>query len=94
MIIMSSLRKRFRTILVLWFLFGSLLLLSSMYIGSYSLLLLFLTALVFAIYCISLKCPFCGKALLHNPVNLFGMEIYMWTAWIPKKCTKCGEKIE
>jgi hypothetical protein len=94
MIIMRSLRKRFRTIVTLWFLLGSLLLLSSMYIGGYSLIFLFLTALVFAIYCISLKCPSCGKAVLHNPIKIFGVEVYIWTAWVPKKCTKCGERLE
>ena len=89
-----KLRKKFRIAIITWLIGGVLLALGAVYLTENLLILFILLALIAGGYCLSLKCPSCGKAVLHNQVNIFGSELYIWTAWIPKKCTKCGENIE
>ena len=89
-----KLRKKFRIAIIIWLVGGVLLALGTVYLTENLLILFILLALFVGGYCLSLKCPSCGKSVLHNPVKIFGAELYIWTAWIPKKCTKCGEKIE
>jgi predicted RNA-binding Zn-ribbon protein involved in translation (DUF1610 family) len=91
---MYTLRKKFRIAIIGWIISGVSLALGALYLTENLLVLLIVVAVIIGGYCLSLKCPNCGKAVLHNPVKLFGMEFHMWTAWIPKNCTKCGEKIE
>jgi len=45
-------------------------------------------------YTMLLKCPTCSKAVLHNPVEIFGIKLNIWTSWIPKHCSKCGTELE
>ena len=89
-----KLRRKFRIAIIIWLVGGVLLALGAVYLTENLLILFILLALIVGGYCLSLKCPSCGKAVLHNPVKIFGSELYFWTAWIPTKCTKCGEKIE
>ena len=40
-----------------------------------------------------LRCPNCKKAVLNNPITVFGVEMHIWTVRIPKNCTRCGEPL-
>lgn len=64
--------------------------LGSMYLTEYLFILFILLFLIVGCYTFTLKCPKCGKCVLHNPIKLFGIEFYIWTSWVPKKCTKCN----
>jgi hypothetical protein len=90
---MSTLRKNYRIIVAMWIVIGSVLMIGSAYIGEHILILLLLFTAGVGVYCLTLKCPSCGKPVLHNPVKILGNEVYIWTSWIPKTCTKCGEKL-
>ncbi len=74
----------------IWLISGFLLLIGAMDITPYFLILLFLVLGIVGFYELSLRCPSCRKRILYNPINIFGKEIYIWTSWVPKKCTKCG----
>lgn len=91
---MYTLRKKYRIAIISWIISGVSLGLGALYLTENFLVLLIIIAVIIGGYCLSLKCPNCGKAVLHNPVNLLGIEFHMWTARLPKNCTKCGEKIE
>jgi len=56
-----------------------------------SFLILFLCI---AFYTMSLKCPNCKKPVLNNPIHIFGLELWLTTPWMPKKCSKCGYDLE
>lgn len=90
---LMNIRTKYRLSLVMWLLSGSALGLGAMYITEYFLIPLFIVTLAIGGYCISLKCPNCGKPVLHNPLQIFGMDFYIWTSRIPKKCTKCGVQL-
>jgi len=92
-IMMSPLRRNYRIIVALWFVLGSVLMIGSVYVGEYILILLLLFTVAIGVYCLTLKCPSCGKSVLHNPVKILGNDLYIWTPWIPKSCAKCGEKL-
>lgn len=54
---------------------------------------LFLTLVLVGLVSFSLRCPKCKKSALNNPITVFGVEMYIWTSWIPKNCTHCGEPL-
>lgn len=54
---------------------------------------LFLTLVLLGLGSLSLRCPKCDKLALNNPITVFGVEMYIWTSWIPKNCTRCGEPL-
>lgn len=39
------------------------------------------------------KCVICNKYVLENPLYE-GSKIWLWTPWLPKKCTKCGNALD
>ncbi len=54
---------------------------------------LVLSALAFAVYAFSAKCPKCRVPVLLRPVKLFGIEIYIWSIIAPERCRHCGERL-
>ena len=84
-----KIRTRYRIAIFLWFINGTAFILGALYITKYFLIPLFVLFIGIGLYTISLKCPNCGKRVLHNPVTIFGVELYIWTSWIPKRCSKC-----
>ena len=89
-----SVRARYRLALITWFVSGAILSLGAIYISEYYLIPLIITLFIVGIYTMSLKCPSCGKRVLHNPVKILGIELYIWTSWIPKFCTKCKKPLK
>jgi hypothetical protein len=51
---------------------------------------LVLTAVSIGIYLIIVRCPTCGKPVLYNPVRFLGVNAWIWTSWVPRRCTRCG----
>jgi len=84
-----KIRTKFKIAIFLWFLVGFPLLLGTS-ISEYFFVPLFTLFLAIGLYTVLLKCPNCGKSVLNNPVKIFGTEFYIWTCWVPKKCSKCG----
>ena len=66
----------------------------SIYVNEIFMVVLLCVAILLGIYSMLLKCPNCGKKVLQNSYNILGLEMELWTVWIPKKCQKCGETIE
>jgi len=85
-----NLRKKFRAMVIFWFLAGFGLLVAAVELSSYYLAGLLLIAAVVAGYMMNLKCPACGKRVLYKPITVFGITIPFWISWIPKQCSKCG----
>ena len=50
----------------------------------------FMLFIALGFYTMSLKCPSCKKPVLNNPIHIFGVELWLTTPWMPKKCSKCG----
>jgi len=89
-----TVRKKYHLIIFAWFLFGSIFGLLSLYVHESFIIILIGLAIFLGTYSLVLKCQNCGKSVLRNTVNLFGMKMDMVTARIPKTCQKCGIKIE
>lgn len=89
-----TIRTKYRLSMITWFISGAILSLGAIYISEYFLIPLIIVLFIVGLYTLSLKCPSCGKRVLHNPVKILGMEFYIWTSWIPKYCTKCGEPLK
>lgn len=85
-----QIRTKFKLLVGMWLISGSILLLGAMYLTPYFLIPLFVVFGLIGFYSMSLRCPNCRKPVLFNPIKIFGKEIFIWTSWIPKKCTKCG----
>ena len=67
---------------------------AAVYFSPYFVIPLVVLLLVIGLYTISLRCPHCGKRVLYNPLTILGTTIWIWTAWIPKRCTECGKELE
>jgi hypothetical protein len=88
-----TVRKKYRIALFLWFVNACALMLGAVGISAYFLIPLVVLLLIIGLYTISLKCSRCGKRVLYNPFTILGTTIWIWTAWIPKKCTQCGNEL-
>ena len=51
---------------------------------------LVLSCITYAAYAFLSRCPNCRTPVLLRPVNLLGMEIYLWSVLTPRKCRHCG----
>jgi len=89
-----TLRTKFHIALFLWFVNGLALGLGIVYVSNHFIIPLLFLMLIIGLYTISLKCPQCGKRALYNPFTIFGTTVWIWTAWIPKRCTQCGKNLE
>jgi hypothetical protein len=63
-------------------------------VSQWFIVLLFLIAGSIGIYLIRVKCPTCGKPVLYNPIHLLGVTAWIWTSWVPRRCTRCGTPLE
>lgn len=87
-----SVRKKFHLIIVTWFTAGCILILLSLNVSEIFMVVLLGLAVFLGIYAGRLKCLNCGKKALYNNVRVLGLEMELWTVWIPKRCQRCGEK--
>jgi hypothetical protein len=53
-------------------------------------LLIILLLLSYGIVAIKLRCPKCNGFRLRTSLEILGQKFYVWTFWIPKKCSRCG----
>ena len=88
------LRTRLRLAILLWFVGGFSLIVLCVHLSRWYSVILLLLFLGIAFYTMSLKCPNCNKPVLNNPVRVFGIEMWLTTAWMPKKCSKCSYDLE
>lgn len=88
-----AVRSKYRIAICIWLIGGSVFLIGTIYLTNYFLITLLALFATVGIYTLSLKCPNCGKRVLYNPVRILGKEFYIWTSWIPKKCTRCSRNL-
>ena len=88
-----TVRTKYRIAIFLWFVNALALMAGAVVISAYFIIPLVVLLTVIGLYTISLKCPYCGKRVLHNPLTIFGTTIWIWTAWVPRKCTQCGKEL-
>ena len=82
-------KTRLRLGYFLWFILGSVFALLFLYENNLFLIPLIGVFVLVGIHNFFLKCPQCGKAVLYNPVKVFGRDVNIWTAFPPAKCSKC-----
>ena len=84
-----TVRMRFRLTVAVWILGGIAVLLGTAPATAEPVMIM--GALALGLYTLALRCPNCRKPVLHNPVTLFGSKVWIWTSWVPTRCTQCGE---
>jgi type IV secretory pathway TrbD component len=89
-----KIRTKLRFSYLVWLLGGILHILLILYVSKWFLVTFLVLFFGIALYTISLKCPNCKKPVINNPIHIFGMEIWLTTPWMPKKCSKCGNDFE
>jgi len=89
-----KIRTKYRITLGTWIISGFLLQLGATDITPFFLIPLFVVSGMLGCYVLNLRCPTCGKRVLHNPIRIFNRKLYMWTSWIPHNCTKCGTDLD
>jgi hypothetical protein len=89
-----SLRIKLRILLWLWMIGGSLFSLCILYISHWFIVPLLILFLVVGVGGMLLKCPQCHRPATYNPINLLGLTVWMWTPWIPIKCSKCRNELK
>jgi hypothetical protein len=92
--LVMKIRRKYHCIVLSWFVLGSVLILLSMYVSQLFLLITIIFSCMLGILTTNLKCSKCGRRILHNEVNIFGIKFKIWTSWIPSKCSNCGELFE
>jgi hypothetical protein len=90
---MTIIRRKSLTLQSLWIFGGAIFLALFLYYSNLFLIPLFLLFILTGVGMLSLTCQYCGKPIHNNPVRFFGWEIYMWTPWVPKKCSKCEGRL-
>ncbi len=89
-----KLRTKLRMAYLIWLVGGLSLLLLVLFVSNWFMVTLLGLFLGVAFYVMNLKCPNCKKPVLNNPIHIFGIELWLTTPWMPKKCTKCGHDLE
>lgn len=79
---------KFKLVMAIWILYDILVFSISRDVSRIAVWLYVGVAIV-GVYLLLLKCPNCGKAVLNNPIEVFGVQWWIWTPWVPSRCTKC-----
>lgn len=88
-----GLRARYRFVCLVFAVNAVALIFLSLYLSKMFLIGLVVLLLICGFYAIKLKCPVCGKPVLLNRVDNFGIEMYAYTPTIPPNCSKCGTRL-
>lgn len=89
-----NLKKKAYLTLTLWFVGGSVLGLSLLYVSNFFVIPLGLLFGGIGVYIVfGLRCPNCGKSVFNNPTSLMGTVFWIWTLRVPDRCTKCGASL-
>ena len=89
----SELRARYRFVCLVFAVNAAALIFLSLYRSNLLLIGLVVLLFVCGFYAIKLTCPVCGKPVLLNRVNSFGIEMYAHTLTIPSNCSKCSTRL-
>jgi len=88
-----NLKERFRIAAILGIINAVILGLVLIYAAYYFLIPFISLFFLIGFFSLSLKCPRCKKPVLRDRLTVFGLEFYIWTFWIPRKCAKCGNPL-
>lgn len=88
-----KIKTKIRLSALSWFIGGLFLMFLSLYLTRWFIVFLIGLFLFNAFFVMSLKCPNCQKPVLNNPIRIFGLEMWLTTPWMPKKCSKCGHDL-
>jgi hypothetical protein len=88
-----TIRMKFHIAMLTWLVGGLSLALATLLLSRYFLISLAVLMLTVGGFCLALKCPKCRKPVLNNPIRILGIELYVVTPWIPRKCTRCGAEL-
>ncbi len=89
----ASVRAKVWAAFLIWLGVGALLLLGALYVHQGFVLALVFLQLVVGLYVMLLRCPRCKKPVLQNSIGVLGREVFIWTPWVPRCCTRCGEPL-
>ena len=98
-----SMKLRLRTqmivlMFVLWPLSGLSVIWLSLKVTEWFMIFMLPLALFFNKAVSKLHCEHCGKPLSWNELTfirkLFGVTLWWWTPFIPKKCSSCGKEYD
>ena len=58
--------------------------------GELMILAFFIVSVIaYIVYAFLARCPVCRMPLLLRPLNIFGMELYVWSLLTPERCRHC-----
>ena len=83
------LRNRVRLTTLLFVANGLALLLGALMISQFFLIALLVLLVICGGYVLSLRCPNCGNRVIYNPVDFLGVKMWMYTPWVPERCSQC-----
>lgn len=86
-------RKKLVIIILVWFIFALILGSAMVFLSELFIIPLVILMFILGYIGFNMRCPKCGKPVTYNPIKIFGVNIYFWTPWIPKKCSKCGHEL-
>ncbi|GEM_PF-2929977 len=89
-----GLHRKLRICQIIWGVCGFFLIWAGLYISQKFIFLLYALLFGVGLYSMSLRCPNCGWPATRNKVKFFGIEMNMWTPWIPPRCQECNYKLE
>jgi hypothetical protein len=52
-----------------------------------------LSGVLYGLFAFLARCPRCKAPVLLRPFSVFGMEFYVWSIVMPRRCRHCGEAL-
>lgn len=86
-------RNRVRLTMLLFVSNGLALLLAAHVFSELLLIGLVVLLVVCGLYTLALRCPHCGNPVVYNQTNFLGVRMWMYTPWVPDKCSRCGNPL-
>ena len=89
-----KLRSKLRLAYLVWLLGGSFFVLFSIYVSMWFLAPLLALFIGTALFVLLLRCPRCRKPVTNNPIRILGVELWLSTPWMPRRCSRCGSDLD